>query len=388
MGALRIAGAIVGSVTVLGLAACGSSDDGGGGGSGGGGGKAGADAGVGGNGGAGGLGGADASTLPDYYLEVVKPSEGQVHVQTGLPPMTDVSFEVLAGPGIAKVEYVIETGFSLGDSTAAPSFPLTYPYEYPGDRWAEARGFDGNGAQVASDIVNFVVKAPAATGCLEQLDQLGVQYTTTSAKGVVDGVKLAGPINGVLFAKTDTDQPSTDPMACEFVLTLWKFADVLKAHGFNKVGTLGSYCYRCCCAWSQTNYCRGPNDPEPDCSQNGYSNHSWGRAMDMRWLYKSTGEVYDVNDPTDFVKWPSSSETCTAALAAQTGISKELYSLVCDQADKGVFGICLTPNYNSVHRNHFHCDIGQSGTPTSNKVLTSPLVSSGPAVDFTDHPDE
>ena len=380
MGALRIAGTLAGSVVVLGLVACGSSDDGGASPSGG---SGGVDAGVGGS--AGSSGGASGSTaLPDFYLDVVKPTEGQVHVQSGVPPTASVSFEVLAGPGIAKVEYVIETDLSLGESTQAPSFPLSYPYEYPGDRWAEARGFDHSGAQVATDIVNFVVKAPAATTCLAQLDQLGVAYTTTVAKGVVDGVKLAGPLNGVLFAKTDTDQPSADPMACEFVLTLWKFADVLKAHGFNKVGTLGSYCYRCCCAWSQTNYCRGPNDPEPDCSQNGYSNHSWGRAMDIRWLYKTTGEVYDVNDPADFVKWSNSSETCTTALAAQTGVSQELYSLLCDEADKGVFGICLTPNYNSAHRNHFHCDIGQSGTPSGSKVLSSPM----PLVDIAEHGDE
>lgn len=325
----------------------------------------------------------DSANLPEYYLDVVVPTDGQVHTQTGVPPMAQVRFEVLAGPGIAKVEYVIETEFSLGESAQPPNFPLVYQYQYPGDRWTEARGFDANGNQVATDKVNFVVKGQAST-CLEQLDALGVQYTPTVAKGVVDGVKLAGPLNGVLFAKTDTNEPSTDPMGCEFVLTLWKFADVLKSHGFTKVGTLGSYCYRCCCAWSQTNYCRGPNDPEPDCSANGYSNHSFGRAMDIRWLYKTTGEVYDVNDVTHFKQWSgASSETCSAALAAQTGISKELYSLVCDQASKQVFSICLTPNYNSAHRNHFHCDIGQSGAPSGFTVKSSPL----PLVDIGDHAD-
>jgi hypothetical protein len=320
-------------------------------------------------------------------LAFVKPTENQVHLQSGSPALANVSFEVLAGPGIGRVRYVIENDFVLGDSTAAPGFALGYHYQWPGNRWARALGFDANDAQIAEALVNFVVEAPVATSCLDQLDQLGVAYTPTIAKGVVDGVKLSGPLNGVLFAKTDTNLVSTDPMDCEFVLTLWKFAELLKARGFVKVGTLGAYCYRCCCAWSEANYCRGPNDPEPDCSVSpykGYSNHSFGRALDVRWLYKQTGQIYDVNNPGHWVTWPVASETCTKGLAAQTGISKELYTLACDSAAQKVFSLVLTPNYSSTHRNHFHADIGQSGPASGFKVRTSEL----PAVDQTDRPDE
>jgi hypothetical protein len=209
--------------------------------------------------------------------------------------------------------------------------------------------------------------AGAAT-CLEELDQLGVAYENTVAKGVVDAVHLKDKLNGLLIASEDTNTLSGDPMACEFVLHLWKLADVLATHGIHKIGTLGSYCYRCCCYWSQENYCRGPNDPEPDCTQapwSGYSNHSWGRAIDIRWLYKDSGEVFDVNDPAQFVKWSNSSQTCTAALQAQSGISQELYSIACELSSQKVFGTILTPNYNDAHRDHFHCDIGKSGEPSS-----------------------
>lgn len=219
--------------------------------------------------------------------------------------------------------------------------------------------------------------------CLEELDKLGVGYTQTTAKGVVDAVKLTGKLNDVLIASTDTDSVAKDPMACKFVLHLWDMAEVLKAHGIHKIGTLGSYCYRCCCAWSTTNFCRGPNDPEPDCTvapYSGYSNHSWGRAVDIRYLYKDDGKVYDVNNPAHFVQWSgSSSETCTKALAAQTGISKELYSLACDLSTSHVFGTILTPNYNSAHRNHFHCDIGQNTEPSTWLVKSAPaLIDEGP----------
>jgi hypothetical protein len=155
-----------------------------------------------------------------------------------------------------------------------------------------------------------------------------------------------------------------DPVACEFVQTLLKFADLAKSKGFVRIGTLGSYCYRCCCAWSTTNYCRTLSDPEPDCSADGYSNHSWGRAIDVRYLYKADGTRYDINDVRHWVKYPTT-ETCTKGIAVQTGISKELYTLACEATANKIFGIALTPNYNDAHRNHLHMDIGRMGVPTS-----------------------
>jgi hypothetical protein len=203
----------------------------------------------------------------------------------------------------------------------------------------------------------------AGSACRSQLTAKGISYKVTAARGVVDAVNILGPINGVLFASGTETKPIGDPVACEFALTLVKFADLLKAKGFVRVGGLGSYCYRCCCAWSTTNFCRDLDDPEPVCGSDGYSNHSWGRALDVRYLYKADGTRYDINDPKHWVI--SSSTTCTTALAAQTGISRELYQLACEATSSKVFGIVLTPNYNSAHRNHFHMDIGRSGTPTS-----------------------
>jgi hypothetical protein len=366
----------IGSAGKAGSAAGGSSTVAGAGGAGAASGGAGKDAG----------GAAGEASLPSAYLSIVKPTEGQVFVQSGSPAMVDIPYEVLAGPGIASVEYVIETDFSLGTTKEAPTFPLTYPYQYPGNRVTEARGFDAAGKQVATATVDFVIKGPGsgtggsgtggsgsggATGdgtCYAELDALGITYTKTQARGVVDAARLSGPVNGVLFAKTDTNTPSADPMACEFVKTLHAFAGLLKTKGFVKVGTLGAYCYRCCCSWSQTNYCRGVDDPEPSCGSSGYSNHSFGRALDIRYLYKADGTRYDINDPGDFVKWPNEDETCAAALAAQTGVSKELYGLACAAAAQKIFGSILTPNHNAAHRNHFHADIGKSGTPSSSSV--------------------
>jgi len=199
--------------------------------------------------------------------------------------------------------------------------------------------------------------------CRERLTAEGVSFKVTTARGVVDAVNILGPLHGVLFASGTNTTPMGDPVACEFAQTLLKFADLAKARGFVRIGTLGSYCYRCCCSWSTTNYCRTLADPEPDCSANGYSNHSFGRAVDVRYLYKADGTRYDINDARHWVKY-STTETCTKGIAAQTGISKELYALACEATASKTFGIVLTPNYNDAHRNHWHMDIGRT-TPTS-----------------------
>lgn len=222
---------------------------------------------------------------------------------------------------------------------------------------------------------------PPPLPCLEDLTTRGVPFVKATARGLVDAVTVPAPINGVTFTTSSGDTPTSQPMACEFVRTLFAFADVLKAKGIHKVGTLGAYCYRCCCAWSETNFCRGPSDPEPSCGSNGYSNHSFGRAVDVRYLTLDDGRVFDINKDTDFKA--TAGGTCTGAKPSQVGTSKFLYDLVCEVADKKIFSTILTPNYNSDHRNHWHMDTGQSGVPKGTTVRSLEPV----GVDVGEHPD-
>lgn len=240
----------------------------------------------------------------------------------------------------------------------------------------------------ATDAADAPADAPrpdAATACQAQLVELGIGFKTATARGVVDAVRLTGPINGVLFASGTATTVMGDPVACEFAKTLHQFAGLVKAKGFVRVGTLGSYCYRCCCAWSSTNFCRGLTDPEPSCGSSGYSNHSWGRAVDVRYLYKADGTRYDINDPTHFVKY-TSTDTCVRGLADQKAgsISQQLYQLACDATKNKIFGTVLTPNYNDAHRNHFHMDIGEKGTPSTFVTKSLPLGSAADYVGIDD----
>jgi hypothetical protein len=345
-----------------------------------GGGSGGSDAGQGGSGaGKGGEAGA-----PVASMTFVSPQEGQTFQQAGSPAEALIPFEVQVSQGISRVEYRIESGELMADKTNAPSFAHTHSFKIAGQRWVEARGFDGAGALLATAKVNFTVQAPVLNGCLDELKALGVPFTTTKAKGVVDAVKLQGPVNGVFYTSGLKETPTNDPIACEFVKTLWAFADIVKAQGYVRVGTLGSYCYRCCCSWSETNYCRGPDDPEPDCGSSGYSNHSWGRAVDVRYLVKADGTTHDINNPAHFVTY-GGTDTCGAGIAKQSGISLALYTIVCDAHKKKIFSTILTPNYNAAHRNHYHMDTGKSGQATGSVAKIAPDFSW--QIDAGDHED-
>lgn len=306
-------------------------------------------------------------------LSFTSPQEGQTFQQTGSPGEVLIPFKVQASSPIVRVEYHIENGDLLATQTNAPTFDYSHSYKVAGERWVEAQGFGKDDALLVSSTVHFKVKAPSLGPCLDELTALGVPFTPTKAKGVADAVKLQGPVNGVLFANGLKETSTADPIACEFVKTLWSFAEVLKSHGFVRVGTLGSYCFRCCCAWSESNYCRGPDDPDPDCGSKGYSNHSWGRAVDVRYLFKSDGTSYDINNTKHFVAY-GGTDTCGAGIAKQSGISLELYQVACEAHSKKVFSTILTPNYNSDHRNHFHMDTGKSGPATGSVVKILPDV--------------
>lgn len=234
----------------------------------------------------------------------------------------------------------------------------------------------------APEAAPVVDSGPKESPCFAELRAKGIEFEPAKARGVEEAVHVTSAIGGVRFQVEDTDALSKDPMACSFVLTLEKFAQLLKAHGVVKVGTLGSYCYRCCCAWSPTNECRAPDDPEPDCGENGYSNHSWGRAIDVRWLTMDDGTTFDINKTTHWVEG-SSSTTCTTGLGKQTGISKALYGIVCETAQQQIFKNILTPNYNDAHRNHWHMDIGQGGSFNGTTVRAWHPT----AIDVGDHAD-
>ncbi len=165
-------------------------------------------------------------------------------------------------------------------------------------------------------------ESPGASSgpCLDQLKALGVSFEKTTQRNVVDAVHLTGPLNGITIADTTKTTTTKQAFSCALVRTLHTFMGQLKDDGFVRIGTLGSYCLRCCCAYKQgTNECRSASDPFPQCGSKGLSNHSYGRALDIRYLVKGDGTSYDLNDPQTWVRYgnfQSKVDTCGAGLKA------------------------------------------------------------------------
>jgi hypothetical protein len=267
----------------------------------------------------------------------------------------------------AKVLEVVAKGATVEVRKSAPQGGFYYIKSGSREGWSSGKYLTivetpGGGGQVT-----------ATTDCQKSLVARGIQFKPTKARGVVDAVMVTGPVGGVLFASGKTTAPAGDPVACEFVKTMEAMGKVLKEHGFVRVGTLGSYCFRCCCSWSETNTCRDADDPEPSCGDKGFSDHSWGRAVDIRYLFKADGTVYDVNNPNHFIM-SGSGDTCGAGRDAQSStISRQMYDVACAIADKGIVEKILTPNRDANHRNHFHIDIGKEGLASEARSTTVEL---------------
>lgn len=206
---------------------------------------------------------------------------------------------------------------------------------------ATAKSADGTA--LATATVDVTVGDPQVANCREWLDLYGIPYTVgPSNPGVTDPVTVTTPINGMPFRYSgNANVRATFFMDCSLARSLVQAAPHMRSRGIVEVTDIGVYNYRCI----------GGGTP-PDCP-NGISQHAYAKAIDIAGVKDTAGVFYSVND--DWVIDPSTEKTCEAA----TSNDKDafLHELICAiKADK-VWNIVLTPNYNAVHRNHFHVDL-------------------------------
>lgn len=263
--------------------------------------------------------------------------------------------------------------FAGGLSCGGPGQPSNGGNQ--GGGGSSGAGGSGSGGSNSGTGGSGTTDPPTSGACLNQLQQLGVSFQSTTALNVTDAVRLTGPLNGVTIGGVDNNGnrqsgTSSQPYSCELVRRLYTLMGTLRAAGITAVHGQGSYCVRCCCQWSETNQCR--SDAVPSCGSKGLSNHSYGRAIDIRYLTRSNGDVLDINNNDHWTRSGtySSHNTCGTGLAAQTGDSKFLYELACNNDQN--FKTWLTPNHNSAHRNHWHIDIGSSGAGTNGTASILP----------------
>jgi hypothetical protein len=324
--------------------------DGGGGGDG-----AGADAG--GGGGEGGSG----------KLRILSPAPGKEFKRNDVGQLgylvAAVPFELEVPEGTHKVAYHINGGQER-DRVGGPDFPLTVEIRASGTANVKVIAYDKDGAELDHASVELEARDPTPNGCHGWLDLYQLEYTIgPNQPGVEDPVTVKMPINGVRYRYVTLSSPRTSWfMDCEMAKTLARNAPILREREVVEVADIGLYNYRC------INHEGTP----PNCTI-GMSEHSWGTAIDRAGFKTRDGTYYSVLN--HWVIDPDGVATC----AARTENPKDtfLHELICAEWHANLWNIALTPNYNSIHRNHFHTDL----TPGGDTINLIPLDSSD--VDLT-----
>ncbi|HTJ44291.1 MAG TPA: extensin family protein [Kofleriaceae bacterium] len=294
------------------------------------------------------------SGAPDSGMATVAftaPSPGTSFTRDSLAPdfalAADVPVAVVTTGPVARVA-ISDGARALGDVDASGA--LHAFVDHAGAATLTATAYDSAGASVATATLDVTITDPAAADCHAWLDLYKVAYTVGPANpGVVDPVTVQGPIGGVPYRYLgNTSQRATFFMDCQLALSLAKAAPFFHAHDVMEVEDYGVYNYRCI-----------NNDGTPPNCTIGMSQHAYAMAIDLAQFTTSDGSTYNVK--TDFVINPDG-DTCTAT--PQPGKDAFLHALICELKGAKVWNIVLTPNYNDLHRDHFHVDL----TPGSDYI--------------------
>jgi hypothetical protein len=242
-------------------------------------------------------------------------------------------------------------GAEIGDVSAEGTATTTLPA--PGPATLQATAFDAEGQAIATAEVAIEVVEPTVATCREWLDLVGQEYTVGPAsRGIADPITIKMPINGVPF-RSGSGLRMTMLADCALAKSLFLAAPHWRKRDIVEVRDLGVYNYRCI-----------NNDGTPPNCTIGLSEHSFGNAIDLASFLDSAGEVYSVND-----HWVIDPDDRTCTAPTEPGKDTLLHEMICDIKEAKIWNIVLTPNYNSLHRNHFHVDLTEGSDFITRTVI-------------------
>jgi hypothetical protein len=200
------------------------------------------------------------------------------------------------------------------------------------------------------DAPNMIYAAMDGAVCERELTKRGIAFEKNeadraAAPGVVTPLRLKGPLHGVTIRSglpaAERAKAALEIFDCRLVLALDDFAAMVATHDVVEMLHLSAY-------RSRKN---GGCTPRYDGKQ-----HCAALAVDIAQFKKKDGSTLVVD--RDF-KGKVGMKTCTAAVrkAARDAASAELWGFVCDAAERAIFNVVLTPNFNKQHKNHFHVEI-------------------------------
>ena len=190
------------------------------------------------------------------------------------------------------------------------------------------------------DTGPIAVPIPAAVSpgaaCHALIQRLGVRFSVAGAtRGVVDPVTVTPPIEGVHYryaSWTAAERPML--MDCRLAVALVRMGRELRGRwNIDDVQHLGIYNYRVIAGSTRL------------------SQHAYAMAIDIAGFRSTSRTTYSVL--SDFVETSASS----CPLRASNAVDRTLKEIACWMYDSRTFNIVLTPNYDAVHRNHYHVDL-------------------------------
>lgn len=276
-------------------------------------------------------------------LAITSPAPGTEVTRDGLDAVggliASVAVEVDVSGAPARVGLAIGD-VAIGDLDAAGS--ALAGLAAPGPATLTATAYDADGTALATASVEVIVVDPVLADCHAWLDLYQVGYTVGPTRvGVADPVTAMMPINGIPFRSGGAAR-TTMFGDCSLIKSLAEAASVWRARKIVEVTDLGVYNYRCI----------NNSGTPPNCTI-GLSEHSFGNAIDLASFKDADGVTYSVKD--DWVIDPTPYKTCMDPTVP--GKDAFMHEMICTIKARGIWNIVLTPNYNSLHRDHFHVDL-------------------------------
>lgn len=256
--------------------------------------------------------------------------------------------------------WVLAPGFASAETSASEDLPALPPPGAMPARGEEAAP-DANAPAAEADSAEEPAPEPAsvtdarapavryagmsARACEGELARRKIRFHKVgTTKGVVDAVRLDGPIRGVWFhSMLPEKQRKTSPYEiydCRLLLSLDDWAAILSKHDVVDVVHYSVY--------------RPPPKKWPDGTPG--KRHGAALAIDAASFKKKDGTTLNVEK--DF-HGRIGARPCGkgSVLWPPTAAAKELREIVCETSDARLFNVALTPGYNWQHRNHLHLEI-------------------------------
>lgn len=181
--------------------------------------------------------------------------------------------------------------------------------------------------------------------CEAELDRRSIPHESAApAHGVDRPIRLTGPVRGVEIhapgPRAAWHQPVHEILDCRLALALDDFAALLAERDFVELVHMSFY--------RKNARIAGRGSP---------SQHASGRAIDLSTLVKRDGTRYVVLQDWNGAIGDKSCGPDASPPRQDTPGARELRSIACEAAARGLFHLILTPNFNRAHSNHLHIDL-------------------------------